>query len=110
MLIFRSQLLTHDVGIKPNISGSIGLAINSLCLAFKAREGIAAALEHLQIFDHRASSFAKAFAWYNGCDSRGIHYEKCSSDASFDLVDRQVIYIITYEVACRFVGSHRGFR
>src|SRR5260370_31221952 len=78
----ETQSLPDDIGMEPNGPGRVRFAIEPLDLGLEAGEGVGAALEHLEIVQHRMSALAQALARHDGRDPRRIDDEQGRGDAA----------------------------
>src|SRR5262249_41789986 len=101
------SLFVHDIGMESDISGGIGLPIDALNLGLEAGKQIAAPFESFEVIDHRARLGAQTFARDDRGNPGRIHYKQCGGDATLDLVDRQIVDVVAYQVPCRLVRRHR---
>src|SRR5579863_7236287 len=85
---FRTASLTHHIGVEPDVPGGVDLAIDSLYLGVKTREGITTALEHLQIIDHGPRPRVEPLTGDDCRDAGRVDDEQRCGDASVDLADR----------------------
>src|SRR5208337_2777702 len=104
------ESLPDDISIEPNGARSVCLAVESLDFRLEAREDVGALLEHLEIVDHRPGALIEAFARHDGRDPRGIDDKQRRGDPSFQLLERDVVDIVTHQLALRLLRRHRHRR